>query len=118
MMVSMLLWPTITRKYQKKLKIKKEKERQSKYSQYIETKRQEIIEAKKEQTEILLSNCPPIEDVIKIIAKKDVPLWQRRIKDPDYLKINLGRGTYEMDININYPEEHFSMTEDKQSTKN
>lgn len=112
MMASVLLWPTITRKYEKKQKQKKERERQEKYSAYIELKRQEIIAAKKEQTEILINNCPPLAKVVNLIAKKDISLWQRRIKDSDYLKINLGNGTYPMSIDINYPEEHFSMIED------
>lgn len=112
MMLSSLLWPTITRKYQKSQKKKNEKERQKKYSAYIDEKRQEINDIRNEQMQILIDNCPPLEEVIKLIALKDISLWQRRIKDPDYLKINLGRGTYPMEVNIHYPEKHFTMDED------
>ena len=112
MILSVLLWPNLTRLYEKRRKKKYEKERQEKYSAYIDEKRQEIIKAKKEQSEILLKGNPPIEDVVGFILNKDLALWQRRLQDPDYLQVNLGLGTYDMQIDINYPEEHFTMTED------
>lgn len=112
MLASVFVWPLVTKRYEKHRKKEKEKLRQKKYGEYIEKKRQEIIDVKKEQTEILLTNCPPIEEVIKKIATRDISLWQRRIQDPDYMKINLGKGTYPMKINVHYPEEHFTMDED------
>ena len=112
MLASVFVWPTITKRYEKRRKKQKEKERQEKYSKYIEEKRQDIIAAKKEQSEILLNSNPPIEKVVEYILNKDISLWQRRLEDPDYLQVNLGLGSYEMEIDINYPEEHFSMIED------
>ena len=112
MLASVFVWPLVTKRYEKHRRKEKEKLRQKKYGEYIEKKRQEIIDVKKEQTEILLANCPPIEEVIKKIATRDISLWQRRIQDPDYMKINLGKGTYPMKIDVHYPEEHFTMDED------
>ena len=42
MLASMFLWPLLTRRYQRKKKIKYEQERQEKYSAYIDKKRNEI----------------------------------------------------------------------------
>lgn len=112
MIASVFIWPTFTKKYQKKLRKEQERKRQGKYSNYIESKRKEIVAAKQEQANILTNNFPPLNEVIEVILKRRTNLWQRRITDDDYLKVNLGIGTYPMQIDIKYPEDHFSMVED------
>jgi len=112
MFASMFIWPTITRHYEKKSKSKKEKLRQQKYGSYIESKRNDIINAKNEQSKILNNNYPSSKECQEIILNKYTTLWQRRIKDEDYLVLNLGLGSYPMKIDIRYPDDHFSMAED------
>ena len=112
MFATMFLWPLFNKRYQKRLKKKKEKERQEKYSKYIESKRQRIIETKKEQAAILTNNNPPLKECVEIILQRYATLWQRRLEDEDYLSISLGNGNIPMKIDIKYPEDHFSMTED------
>ena len=112
MVASMLIWPTITRKYQKKQKLKKEKKRQEKYSQYIENKRKEINDKILEQSKILINANPSLDECEKIILNKQSNLWERRVMDEDFLNVSLGMGTTPMIIDIHYPEEHFTMTED------
>jgi len=112
MFASVFIWPMITKAYEKKQRIKNEKLRQEKYGAYIEEKRNAIIEAKKEQASALNNNHPNSKACEEIILNRYTTLWQRRIEDKDYLKINLGNGSYPMEIDIRYPEEHFSMAED------
>lgn len=112
MFASIFLWPLFTKAFQKRQKIKKEKERQKKYSAYIEEKRQIIIETKEKQENILKNNYANTKYSEEVVLNRYTSLWQRRIKDDDYLKLNLGNGTYPMKIDIKYPEDHFSMVED------
>ena len=112
MFATMFLWPMFSRWYQKKNRKRKEKERQEKYSKYIETKRAKIVEAKKEQTAILINNNPPLKDCVEMIMQRYASLWQRRLEDEDYLTVSLGNGNIPMKIDIKYPEDHFTMAED------
>lgn len=113
MVASILLWPTFIRKYQDKRRKKKENERIQKYTKYIEGKRKNIQDELINQTNILKSNYPNLFDCSKIILKKNPVLWQKRIEDDDFLKVNLGFGSYPMKLKITYPEEQFSMVEDE-----
>ena len=109
---SMFLWPLLTKKYEKKRKKKNEKERQIKYSKYIDDKRKVIQNEVKRQSTILCTSFPTTLECQNIIFNKNTKLWERRIGDDDFLKINLGIGDQNMKIHIKYPEEHFSLVED------
>ena len=112
MFASMFIWPIFTKKYEKRQRKKEEKLRQEKYSAYIEEKRKVIVSAKQEQENILINNFPEISEIQELILNRYVTLWQRRIEDSDFLKINIGIGQIPMKIDIKYPEDHFSMVED------
>lgn len=112
MMASVLIWPMFSRWYEKKTRKKNEAMRQKKYSDYIESKRVAIVNAKTEQSQILLNSYPSLKDSVDTILNRYTTLWQRRIEDEDYLCVNLGSGSYPMQIEIKYPEDHFSMVED------
>lgn len=112
MIITMILWPLLSKKYQNKQKIKKEKERQEKYSKYIEQKRSELKSIMKQQTEALIQSYPPLEELEKIILYKKNNLWEKEIEQDDFLNLRVGIGTRPVDIDIKYPEEHFSMDED------
>ena len=112
MIASVFIWPLFSKIIEKKNSLKNEHRRQKKYSKYIEEKRKKIVEAKKEQIAILNNNYPDLKSLQEIIINKYTNLWQKRLEDEDCLKVSLGLGTTPMQINIHYPEEHFSMVED------
>ena len=113
MMCGTFLWPTISRRYEKKKRAQNEKERQAKYRRYIDEKREEIRNEITNQRNILIDNYPTTMECQNIILSKMTRLWERRIGDNDFLKVNLGIGSEEMEIEIKYPEEHFSIMEDE-----
>ena len=112
MLASMFLWPLLTKRYQKKQKIKREKERQEKYGAYVEKKRNEIDLIMKKQKQILIENFITLEECEKIILSKNRQLWERKIEHSDFLSLRLGIGDTPLELDIKYPEEHFSMDED------
>ncbi len=112
MIASTLLWPFLLKKYEERQKAKKEKERNTKYGNYIDSKRRAINEELNNQVNILKRNYPSISECNRIIVNKDNLLWQKRIEDDDFLKVNLGYGNYPMKLKISYPEEQFTMAED------
>lgn len=112
MFASIFLWPVIMRSYDKKKKVRNEKERQEKYSKYIDSKRLAIQNEVQRQQSVLISSFPTTLECYNVIRSKGGRLWERRIDDDDFLKVNLGTGNQDMKINIKYPEDHFSMIED------
>ena len=112
MLTSMILWPLLNRKYQKKKKEKYEKERQEKYSRYIAGRGDEIDLIMKKQKQILIENYIPVSTCENIIISRNRQLWERNIEHDDFLSIRLGIGNVPLDIDIKYPEEHFTMDED------
>jgi len=112
MLASMFVWPSLTRHYQKKQKAEYEKERQEKYGKYVEKKRIEIDVIMRKQKQILIENFIPLEECEKIILTKNRQLWERKVDHSDFLSLRLGMGSCPAELDIKYPEEHFSMDED------
>lgn len=112
MLLSMVLWPTLTKKYQNKLRKEYEKKRQEKYSVYIEEKRKALKDIMKQQTDALIASYPSLDELKKVITYKKSNLWERGKDHDDFLCLRLGIGSKPVDIDINYPAEHFSLEEE------
>ena len=112
MILGCIFFPILLEKYNKKSKKKKEDKRQKKYSEYLENKRREIKLAMENEKSILLYNNLNIEECKNVIAKKENKLWNREIRDEDFLEISLGHGDRKANIVINATLEDFSLEDD------
>ena len=112
MLMTMILWPTLNRIYKKKQFKKREKLRVEKYTEYIENKRKFIKDVMKIQTTALIESFPPVDELIKTIMFRRTNLWEREKDQDDFLKVRVGTGTEPVNIDIKYPEEHFSLQVD------
>lgn len=112
MLMTMLLWPILQKSYQRKQRKKKEKLRQEKYTQYIEEKRKLIDTEMKVQRQILIDNYVPLNVTKDIIYSKKRNLWEREIEQADFLDLRLGMGNAQLQGNVSFPEEHFSLQDD------
>ena len=112
MLISMILWPSLNKRYQKRRKKEREQERQTKYGKYVDDKANEIDIVMKKQKQILIENYITTIACESIILSKNRQLWERKIEQDDFLSLRLGLGNKEVEMDINYPEEHFSMDED------
>lgn len=113
MLATMLLWPTLQKRYQKKQRQKESKERKTKYLKYLETKKDNIQSEMKIQRQILIDNYLPLEQTKEIIYQKKRNLWEREIGQVDFLDLRLGIGSTELRGKISIPEEHFSLKTDE-----
>ena len=112
MVMTMLLWPTLTSRYQKKQQEKREVLRQRKYTEYVQEKHQQIISQMKVQRQILVDNYLPLDAVESIIKLRKRNLWEREIKQEDFLDLRLGIGSTELEGSISFPEDRFMLDED------
>ena len=112
MVFTMLVWPFVTRWYEKKQRLKRETERQDKYRQYLGLKRRDIIQEFDNQRKIIEENLLPIEICNEWILNKRRTLWERKIDQGDFLTVRIGKGQKNFDANIRYSKEDFTMDDD------
>lgn len=112
MLLGTILWPILTKKYEKKQKIKNEARRQEKYLAYLDSIRDEIKRRCKEQSDILAENLVSLDECISRIAESGVGLWERSAGQSDFLRLRLGLGNLPLDADVTFPEKKFSMEDD------
>lgn len=111
MLLSSLVWPNLTRIYQKSSAKKKERLRKRKYRKYIQKKKLEIEKEVSLQSQILIENLLPVSECEKIVLEKKINLWERRSDHKDYLTVRIGVGDCPIDMNMNYTEDDFTLEE-------
>lgn len=112
MLISILLIPILSRKWEKKQKIKNEKKRQVRYREYINSKIALIDNIMKKQKDILYENYISAEECAKIIVNKSSRLWERKIEEEDFLTVRIGIGDMPLEADIEYPHIEFTMEDD------
>lgn len=110
--IGALLWPTLTRNFNKKRLKKREENRQKKYTEYLLKKKRKIDFIKEKQKSTIIQNHPSIEQCQKIIKEKTKELWQRNIDHDDFLSLRLGLGNVPTKLKINIPKEKFTLEDE------
>ena len=111
-LVTMLLFPVLEIKWQKRQKVKYEEKRQKRYKEYIDSKVKEIDNIMIKQRNTLFQNYSSAEECSEIVLTKSKRLWERKIEDYDFLSLRLGIGNIPSEIDIQYPEKQFTMDDD------
>ena len=112
MLITILLFPILNRRYEKKQKIKNEEKRQKRYKNYINSKVTLIDNIMKKQKEILYEKYISAEECAQIVTNKSPRLWERKIEDEDFLNIRIGIGDKPLEVDIEYPQIEFTMEDD------
>lgn len=116
MSVSMLLgtvmWPILTKRHEKKQKVKNEIKRQKKYLAYLDEVRDEIKRKCKEQSDILAENLVDPNECVTRVYEEKANLWERTNTHSDFLRLRLGLGNLPLDADVACPEKKFTMDED------
>lgn len=112
MLVGTLLLPTITKRYERNRKHKKEVLRQKKYREYLDKVSIQINEACQLQEKILNENNITIQECESRIKGVNRNLWERTMGQNDFLKVRVGHGDGILDAEISYQERKFSIDDD------
>ena len=112
MLLSTMLIPLMNRKYDKNKKKKYENTRQKRYKEYLNNKMKHVENIMDKQRKILFQNYVSTEECSKIIMTRDSRLWERKTDDEDFLSFRLGIGDVPLQIDVEYPEKHFTMEDD------
>ena len=112
MLLGTLLWPMLSKRFDRKRRRQKEKKRQEKYKAYLHQVEDQIREETGKQKEILQENNVSLEECIERIEKVERNLWERSIGQNDFLKLRVGNGDMALDANIQYQGRKFDLEED------
>jgi len=117
MLLGSVLWPVLTRKYNKGKKEKNEEKRLETYRKYIDKLSDKVDQVMLDQATGFNENYISIEKCFKrIIGKNHLPdssLWGRLLNDDEFLTLRLGTGTLPMVGEIKVPPERISLVDDK-----
>jgi len=112
MLLGTILWPILTKRHERKTRLKQENLRQEKYRAYLAQTKQLIEEERKRQIEILHENFVPLANCTERIKLRLRNLWERSSGQDDFLKLRLGIGSKPLAANLKFPEKRFSVEED------
>lgn len=112
MLLGTVMWPVISKKYEKKKRTQKELLRQEKYKDYLDRIRKSFAEECLKQRQILLENSVSIEECANRIVNRNRTLWDHSFGQNDFLRLSLGKGSVSMDARIEYPERKFEIERD------
>ncbi len=116
MMVTMILgavlWPNLSKRYEKKKQAKEESVRRAAYAGYLDTIRRVLIHETALQKEILEENRITPYECIRLLAAKDRRLFDRISTHADFLDIRMGKGDVALAIDLTFPQEKLSLEED------
>ena len=112
MLLGTVMWPIISKQYEKKRSKMREIKRQSKYLLYLSDISEEVnLEAVK-QKEILIENYLTTAQCVETITKVKSSLWEREPGQNDFLKLRVGQGSIHADVKYNYQERKFVLDDD------
>ena len=113
MLLSSMLWPVITSRYNKKNKMKKEKETNEKYRKYLAGREEELAAEMKFQSDVIKENIISLDDCLENLKHRKLNFWDKRTDQNDFLVARVGVGDELLKVKVNNPKEGFSPEEDE-----
>lgn len=109
-LITSVMFPFLSSKYTDAQRKEYEQLRITKYTEYLEKKRKEILVAIQKEHSELNVKYPSLDRVAK--TGRSERLWERRPSDSDFLQLRLGTGTRALSARIDYPEKRFELESD------
>lgn len=112
MLLSSLLWPIVTKSYEKRLRKKSERNRKIKYRDYLNEQNKYLDGLIVKQRDIINENNPKLPVLAERIEKRDRALWERMYGQSDFLNISVGTGNVPLKLQIKQSTDKFELEED------
>lgn len=112
MLLGTLMWPVITKMYQKRLRKRKEAKRQETYTAYLNQLEQLVARETAHQEQILHNNDVNTDVCVSRIMSTPPQIWERTPKHTDFLSLRLGYGNLPLKAKIQYSERKFTVEQD------
>lgn len=112
MLLGTVMWPILTKRYERNRAIELESKRQFKYNNYLKDIEADVEKELAKQKEIIEENTLTISQCDKVICNVRSELWEREPGQSDFLKLRVGVGNVPADIKYQYQERRFVMEDD------
>ncbi len=106
------LLPKLMKVYNKKRLDYRDKKREEKYTEYLNKKQAEINKIISKESQSLFDNNPSGKECYDNIIGVKNRIYEREIKDSDFLTIRVGLGNIPSSLDVKAPEEKFTIDED------
>jgi len=114
-LITSVMFPFLSSRYTEAQRKEYEHLRITKYTEYLEGKRQEILDAIQREHEELNVKYPSLNQVAQ--TGRSERLWERRPSDSDFLHLRLGTGKRPLSACIDYPARRFELESDELEDK-
>ncbi len=112
MVAGMVIWPFISRNYDRKHAAALERKRRSAYADYIGGVEAALRAERDEQTKILEENRVDAHECLHRAETRSPSLMGRSPEEPDFLNVRIGTGNQDLEANIRWPEASSSLEQD------
>ena len=112
MLLGTLMWPLITKTYQRRLNERKEARRQETYKSYLRQMQERVTGEIARQEQVLRENDVNTATYVSRILAPAPQIWERTPKHTDFLSLRLGYGNLPFKANIIYSERRFTVEQD------
>ena len=112
MLAGSIMWPILSRNYNRKKKAENEEKRLKLYRDYIDGLAAELDHSLFEQVKVLNSNYISLNECFNRILTCDRQLWERTVDDEEFLKLRVGTGNQKMIGEVKLPAEKISLIDD------
>ncbi|EUB31132.1 FtsK/SpoIIIE domain-containing protein [Olsenella uli] len=112
MMGGMMIWPQITRRYERRKAARDEERRRSAYSDYLASLEMEFRRERDEQASILAENRVSAAECLRRAEALDPRLMSRSPLEADFMQLRVGTGTLPLEADFRWPERRFTMDKD------
>ncbi|MDR0272801.1 MAG: type VII secretion protein EssC, partial [Clostridiales bacterium] len=112
MLLGTMMWPIITKKYQRRMNQRKEARRQETYKEYLKQTEEIIAKETSRQEHVLRENDASTATYVSRILSPFPHIWERTPKHTDFLSLRLGSGNLPLKANIQYSERKFTVEQD------
>ena len=116
MLITSVLFPFMSSRYTEKQQQEYEKLRVIKYTEYLENKEKEIIDAIRIERDDL-NQRHPVPGHLLAADWLTTHMWERRPNDSDFLQLRLGTGTRPLSTPLDYPQKSFELQPDELEQK-
>ena len=112
MLLGTLVWPLITKTYQRRRRARKEARRQETYQAYLAQMERVLAEETARQEQVLRKNDVSTAEYAARVMAPVPQLWERTRKHTDFLSLRLGCGRLPLNANIQYNQRRFTVEQD------
>ena len=107
-----VLWPVLSRRFEKKKVLRAEAARRQAYAAYLDRVRARLRDEAARQREVLEENRVTVGECLRRAFERDPRLMDRTPAHDDFLEVRVGTGTVPLAADVRYPDERFSVERD------